>query len=33
MVRHIDVAVICVAYMEVSPALQFAVEFIEHDVA
>src|SRR5664279_628750 len=30
---HIDVAVICVADVSVSPALQFAVEFIEHDIA
>jgi hypothetical protein len=30
---HIDVAVICVADVPVSPALQFAVEFIEHDIA
>ena len=30
---HIDVAVICVADMPVSPALQLAVEFVEHEVA
>jgi len=30
---HIDVAVICVTDMSVSPALQLTVEFIEHDVA
>ena len=30
---HIDIAVICVANMSVSPALQLAVEFVEHDVA
>jgi len=30
---HIDVAVIGVADVSVSPALQFAVEFVEHDIA
>jgi hypothetical protein len=30
---HIDVAVICVTDMSVSPALQLAVEFVEHDIA
>jgi hypothetical protein len=29
----LDVAIVCVTNVSMSPALQFAVEFVEHDIA
>jgi hypothetical protein len=30
---HIDVAIVCVPNVSMSPALQFVVEFVEHEIA